>query len=122
MALANLGYLPPHPPEVDIVFKYILPLAIPMLLLSANVFRILRETGPLLLAFLLGTAATVASSYLGKWTEQLWLTWGVMSAHESALIRPSNLPSRSPTLKVPHWVTGSKRLDALVVRLLLELV
>lgn len=66
MALANCGYLPPHPPEVDVVFKFILPLAIPMLLLSANIFRILRETGPLLLAFLLGTATTVASSYLGE--------------------------------------------------------
>jgi uncharacterized membrane protein len=66
MALANCGYLPPHPPEVDIVFKYILPLAIPMLLLSANMFRIVRETGALLPAFLLGTATTVVSSWLGK--------------------------------------------------------
>lgn len=66
MALANFGYLPPHPPEVDIVFKYILPLAIPLLLLSANLFRILRETGPLLAAFLLGTATTVVSSYAGR--------------------------------------------------------
>lgn len=44
----------PPPPEVDVVFKFILPLAIPMLLLSANIFRILRETGQLLKAFLLG--------------------------------------------------------------------
>jgi uncharacterized membrane protein len=65
MALANCGYLPPHPLEVDVVFKFILPLAIPLLLLSANLFRILRETGPLLAAFLLGTATTVVSSYLG---------------------------------------------------------
>ena len=66
MALANFGYLPPHPPEVDIVFKFILPLAIPMLLLSANLFRIVKETGSLLPAFLLGTATTVVSSYLGE--------------------------------------------------------
>lgn len=63
MALANLGYITPHPKEADIVFKYILPLAIPLLLLSANISRILRETGTLLAAFLLGTAATVVSSW-----------------------------------------------------------
>lgn len=42
MALANTGYLPPHPPEAAAVFKYLLPLAIPMLLLSADLRRILR--------------------------------------------------------------------------------
>jgi uncharacterized membrane protein len=64
MALANFGYLPPHPPEVDHVFKFILPLAIPMLLYSANVLRIVRETGRLLVAFLLGSACTLAGSVL----------------------------------------------------------
>eukprot|EP00775_Hariotina_reticulata_P003199 gene3199-3476_t len=49
--------------EVDVVFKFILPLAIPMLLLSANIFRILRETGHLLKAFLLGTVTTVIASW-----------------------------------------------------------
>jgi uncharacterized membrane protein len=62
MFLANAGYLPPHPREADLVFKYLLPLAVPMLLLSANIGRILRETGPLLAAFLLGTATTAAAS------------------------------------------------------------
>lgn len=69
MALANFGYLPPQaahaaPPEVGVVFKFLLPLAIPMLLYSADLRRILRETGRLLLAFLLGAACTVAGSVL----------------------------------------------------------
>ncbi|KAF6253824.1 hypothetical protein COO60DRAFT_1273492 [Scenedesmus sp. NREL 46B-D3] len=62
MFLANAGYLPPHPPEADLVFKYLLPLAVPMLLLSANLRAILSHTGSLLAAFLLGTAATAAAS------------------------------------------------------------
>jgi hypothetical protein len=62
MFLANAGYLPPHPREAELVFKYLLPLAVPMLLLSANMGRILREAGPLLAAFLLGTATTAAAS------------------------------------------------------------
>jgi hypothetical protein len=36
MALANTGVLPPHPPELAAVYKFLLPLAIPMMLLSAN--------------------------------------------------------------------------------------
>ncbi len=36
MALANSGYLPPHCKELKVVFDYILPLAIPMLLYSAD--------------------------------------------------------------------------------------
>uniref|UniRef100_A0A383V839 DUF819 domain-containing protein n=1 Tax=Tetradesmus obliquus TaxID=3088 RepID=A0A383V839_TETOB len=62
MFLANAGYMPPHPPEADTVFKFLLPLAVPLLLLGANMRRILAETGPLLAAFLLGSAATAAGS------------------------------------------------------------
>lgn len=62
MALANIGVLPPGAPELHVVYKYLLPLAIPMLLFSANLRRILSETGRLLGAFLLGSAATVAGS------------------------------------------------------------
>lgn len=36
MALANTGVLPHHAPELGVVYKYVLPLAIPMLLFSAD--------------------------------------------------------------------------------------
>ncbi|GBG00384.1 hypothetical protein Rsub_13136 [Raphidocelis subcapitata] len=65
MALANGGYLPAHgAPELGVVFKHILPLAVPMLLLSADLRRVLRETGRLLPAFLLGAACTAAGSVI----------------------------------------------------------
>ncbi|KIY99914.1 hypothetical protein MNEG_8047 [Monoraphidium neglectum] len=71
MALANCGYLPAPasaahagPAEVGAVFKFLLPLAIPMLLLSADLRRIIGETGRLLPAFLLGAACTAAGSVL----------------------------------------------------------
>ena len=38
MALANGGYLPPHPPEANVVFKF-------LLLLSADLRRIIRCAG-----------------------------------------------------------------------------
>jgi uncharacterized membrane protein len=36
MALANCGYLPADCKELRVVFDYLLPLAIPMLLFSAD--------------------------------------------------------------------------------------
>ncbi|KAG2435054.1 hypothetical protein HYH02_012051 [Chlamydomonas schloesseri] len=62
MLLANTGVLPPGAPELHVVYKFLLPLAIPMLLFAADLRRILSETGRLLAAFLLGAAATVAGS------------------------------------------------------------
>ena len=36
MLMANVGVLPYGAPELGVVYKFILPLAIPMLLFSAN--------------------------------------------------------------------------------------
>ncbi|KAG2485644.1 hypothetical protein HYH03_015616 [Edaphochlamys debaryana] len=62
MLLANTGVLPPGAPELHVVYKFLLPLAIPMLLFAADLRRILSETGRLLAAFLLGSAATLGGS------------------------------------------------------------
>ncbi|GIL89103.1 hypothetical protein Vretifemale_16972 [Volvox reticuliferus] len=62
MFLANVGLLPAGAPELHTVYKYLLPLAIPMLLFAADLRRILAETGRLLVAFLLGSAATLGGS------------------------------------------------------------
>jgi hypothetical protein len=48
MALANFGYLPPECKELKIVFNYLLPLAIPMLLFSADLRCAGRRLGRLL--------------------------------------------------------------------------
>lgn len=62
MAFSNLGLIPAHATEYHIVNKFLLPLAIPMLLYAANLRRVLNETGRLLPAFLLGALATVVGS------------------------------------------------------------
>lgn len=36
MLLANVGVLPASPPQMHVVYKYLLPLAIPLLLFSAD--------------------------------------------------------------------------------------
>lgn len=49
------------------VNSYLLPLAVPLMLLSADLRRVLCDTGRLLLAFCCGAAATIAGSLLAFW-------------------------------------------------------
>ncbi|GAQ88782.1 hypothetical protein KFL_004590040 [Klebsormidium nitens] len=63
LALSNLGVLPAAAPAYAVVNKFLLPLAVPLLLFSADIKRVFSETGRLWLAFLLGAAATVAGSF-----------------------------------------------------------
>lgn len=48
----------------EMVFSYFVPVAIPMLLFSSNLLKIIRESGRLLLAYLLGAAAVIAGSFI----------------------------------------------------------
>ena len=59
-ALSNLGVIPAADvPAYDVVWGYLVPLAIPLLLLRADLRRILREAGPTLAAFVIGGVGTV---------------------------------------------------------------
>ncbi len=62
--LSNLNVIPAAAPVYETVWSYLVPLAIPLLLLHADLRRILREAGPTLLAFLLGSIGTVAGALL----------------------------------------------------------
>lgn len=58
--LSNLGVIPADGvPAYDVVWGRLVPLAIPLLLLRADLRRILREAGPTLAAFALGAIGTV---------------------------------------------------------------
>jgi uncharacterized membrane protein len=57
--LSNLGVIPPESPAYDVVWGRFVPLAIPLLLLRADLRRILREAGTTLIAFVLGAVGTV---------------------------------------------------------------
>jgi uncharacterized membrane protein len=65
--LSNLGLIPADAPVYDVVWKYLVPLAIPLLLFRANLKRIVREAGPTLLAFMAGGVGTVAGTLLAFW-------------------------------------------------------
>ena len=62
--LSNLRVIPSSAPAYDVVWSFLVPLAIPLLLFTADLKRIIREAGPTLLAFAAGAVGTVAGTWL----------------------------------------------------------
>lgn len=58
MVLSNFNIIPTEAPVYDIVWGYVVPLAIPMLLFQANLKKIWRESGRMLGIFLIGSVGT----------------------------------------------------------------
>ncbi|OFX60238.1 MAG: hypothetical protein A2066_21395 [Bacteroidetes bacterium GWB2_41_8] len=48
----------------ELIFRYFIPLSIPMMLMGSNIIRIIREGGKLLVAFLIGALGVVLGSFL----------------------------------------------------------
>jgi len=65
IVLANLRIIPTSAPTYDVVWNYLVPIAIPLLLFQADLKRIVRESGPTLVAFAIGSAAVVAGTFVG---------------------------------------------------------
>lgn len=65
IVLANLHLIPFASPVYDTVWDRLVPVAIALLLLQADLRRILREAGPTLLAFVVGGATVVAGAVAG---------------------------------------------------------
>ena len=65
MVLANVGVIPTSCTLYDdIVWGVIVPMAIPMLLLQCNLKRIWKETGRMLVIFLVGAVGTTVGAFL----------------------------------------------------------
>jgi len=65
MAASNLGLIPFSAPLYGTVAGYLVPMAIPLLLMRADFKTIFTESGPMLIAFLVATGATVAGAVVG---------------------------------------------------------
>lgn len=65
-ALSNTGVTPLTSPSYDFVFRYVVSLSIPLLLFKADLRRVAREAGPVLLAFLVGMTGVVAGAVIGS--------------------------------------------------------
>jgi len=67
LVVCNLGLLPAVAPAYATVNKFLVPLAIPLLLLDANLFKVLTQTGRLLRSFALGSIGTVLGTLVAAW-------------------------------------------------------
>ena len=61
---SNLSIIPTDAPSYNIVWAYLVPIAIPLLLFKANMRRIIKEAGPTLIAFIFGAVGTVLGTVL----------------------------------------------------------
>ncbi len=62
IVLANLRIIPTSAPAYEVVWDYLVPIAIPLLLFQADLKRIVKESGPTLVAFVIGSASVVAGT------------------------------------------------------------
>jgi len=65
MAASNLGLIPYSAPLYGVIASFLVPLAIPLLLLRADFKTIFGETGGMLIAFLVATIATISGALVG---------------------------------------------------------
>lgn len=65
MAFSNLRVIPTSAPIYGDVFTYIIPFAIPLLLFKANLRRIIRESGRMLIIFGVAVIGTILGVVLG---------------------------------------------------------
>ncbi|KAE9618296.1 hypothetical protein Lalb_Chr02g0141211 [Lupinus albus] len=67
LAATNFGILSIHSPAYDVVLTFLLPLSVPLLLFRADLRRVIKSTGTLLLPFFLGSVATTIGTVVAYW-------------------------------------------------------
>ena len=82
--LSNLLIIPIGSPTYNTVWSFLVPFSIPLLLFQADLSRILRESGPTLIAYFLGAMGTVLGTILAYFLlplgEAAWKLAGVFCA------------------------------------------
>lgn len=65
LALANLGVMPAWAPAYGVIWTYLVPLAIALFLVKADLISIVVEGGRTLIAFLFGAVGVMVGAWLG---------------------------------------------------------
>ena len=65
MVASNVGIMPFSAPLYGTIASVFVPIAIPLLLLRADLRTIFKESGPMLIAFLVAASATVVGAFVG---------------------------------------------------------
>ncbi|MDR1801530.1 MAG: DUF819 family protein [Lachnospiraceae bacterium] len=64
MLLANFNVIPTDAPTYDAVWSYIVPLAIPMLMFNSNIKKIWKESGRVVIIFLISSVGTILGTII----------------------------------------------------------
>lgn len=64
MLMSNLGIIPTEAATYDIVWDYVVPLAIPLLLMKMNIHKIIKETGRMFGAFHVSSLGTIVGAFI----------------------------------------------------------
>jgi len=79
--LSNFSIIPSSAQAYDIVWAYLVPLAVPLLLFKADIRRIIKEAGPTLIAFGIGSVGTIVGTIIAFKTiplgEEGWKLAGI---------------------------------------------
>ncbi len=62
--LSNLRIIPLDTPTYSVVWSFLVPFSIPLLLFKANLARIIKESGSMLVAYLIGSMGTLLGTIL----------------------------------------------------------
>ena len=65
--LVNIGVLPVEAPIYNSINKFLVPMAVPLLLFTADLRRVIKDTGTLFVAFCIGAVATLTSTAIAAW-------------------------------------------------------
>ena len=65
LAASNFGLIPTDAPAYDAVWGYIVPLAIPLLLFQLDLHALFKESGRLLIIFLISSVGTMRGALIG---------------------------------------------------------
>lgn len=63
--LSNFGIIPMDAPVWDAVWSYVVPLSLPLLLLQCDIRKIGKESGRILIIFLIGSVGTTCGALIG---------------------------------------------------------
>ena len=73
MTLSNLHVVPSQSPAYDVVWDYLVPTAIPLLLFRADIFRIARTAGTMFLVFHISVLGSLLGSVLAAFALRHWI-------------------------------------------------
>ncbi|TQV66983.1 DUF819 family protein [Exilibacterium tricleocarpae] len=125
MMLSNIGIVPKEAATYSVVWSYLVPLAIPLLLFKADLRRVIAETKGMMAAFFLGATGTVAGVLIGYFLlplgEQAAELVGVFSA--SYIGGSMNLIAVTQAVGLdPSLATASIAVDNVIIVIYLALL